>query len=91
MLTTYIQNAMAKAHYELMENGRYFGSVAGCDGVWAQGKTLEACRAELQSTLEDWLLLGLQLRSQAPRAGRSESEPSRSQARQPLARACLSQ
>ncbi len=69
MLTTYIQNAMAKAHYELMENGRYFGSVAGCDGVWAQGKTLEACRAELQSTLEDWLLLGLQLGHKLPVLG----------------------
>ena len=60
MLTDYIQRAMQKAHYELMENHQYFGSIPGCDGVWARGKTLEACRAALQSTLEDWLLLGLQ-------------------------------
>ena len=66
MLTDYIQRAMKKAHYELMENGRYFGSIPGCDGVWAQGKTLESCRQALQSTLEDWLLLGLQMSHKLP-------------------------
>ena len=66
MLTDYIHRAMNKGRYELMENGRYFGVIPGCDGVWAQGKTLEACRAELQSTLEDWLLLGLQLGHKLP-------------------------
>ena len=66
MLTEYIHRAMNKAHYELMENGRYFGCIRGCDGVWAQGRTLEACREELQSTLEDWLLLGLQLGHKLP-------------------------
>lgn len=69
MLTTYIQRAMAKAHYELMENGRYFGSIPGCEGAWGQGKTLEACREELQSVLEDWLLLGLQLGHKLPVLG----------------------
>jgi predicted RNase H-like HicB family nuclease len=66
MLTDYIRRAMSKAHYELMENGRYFGNIPGCDGVWAQGKTLESCRGTLQSTLEDWLLLGLQLGHKLP-------------------------
>jgi predicted RNase H-like HicB family nuclease len=66
MLTDYIQRAMRKAHYELMENDVYFGSIPGCDGVWARGKTLESCREQLQSTLEDWLLLGLQLGHKLP-------------------------
>ena len=66
MLTDYIQRAMQKAHYELMENGRYFGTIPGCDGVWAQGRTLESCRTSLQGTLEDWLLLGLQLGHKLP-------------------------
>jgi predicted RNase H-like HicB family nuclease len=66
MLTDYIRRAMSKAHYELMENGRYFGNIPGCDGVWAHGKTLESCRDTLQSTLEDWLLLGLQLGHKLP-------------------------
>ena len=66
MLTDYIQRAMKRAHYELMEDRRYFGTIPGCDGVWAQGKTLEACREALQGTLEDWLLLGLQLGHKLP-------------------------
>lgn len=69
MLTDYIQRAMQKAHYELMENHQYFGTIPGCEGVWARGKTLEACRAELQSTLEGWLLLGLQLGHKLPVIG----------------------
>jgi predicted RNase H-like HicB family nuclease len=60
MLTEYIQGAMRRAHYELMEDGRFFGTIPGCKGLWADGRTLEKCRDELQSTLEDWLLLGLQ-------------------------------
>ena len=39
----------------------FFGGIPPCQGVWAEGQTLEECREELQSTLEDWLLLGLQL------------------------------
>lgn len=61
MLTEYIEHAMRKAHYELMEDGRFFATIPKCNGLWAEGRTLEKCREELQSTLEDWLLLGLQL------------------------------
>ncbi|TAK60101.1 MAG: type II toxin-antitoxin system HicB family antitoxin [Bacteroidetes bacterium] len=62
MLTSYIQAAMHRAHYEIMEeDGAYYGRIPGFDGVWAKEKTLEECREELQSALEDWLLLGLRL------------------------------
>lgn len=57
MLTQYIQAAMRRAHYELMENGRFFGSIPVCAGAWAEGDTLESCRDELQSVLEDWILI----------------------------------
>jgi predicted RNase H-like HicB family nuclease len=66
VLTEYIEQAMRLAHYELMENGRIFGTVPPCKGGWAEGKTLEKCREELQSTLEDWLLLGLQMGHSLP-------------------------
>ena len=66
MLTDYIQAAMRRAKYELMENGRFFGRIPACRGVWAEGKTLEECREELQATMEDWLLLGLQLGHKPP-------------------------
>ena len=48
---------MAKAHYELLGEGEgFYGEIPGFDGVLAQADTLEACRDELASTLEDWLL-----------------------------------
>jgi predicted RNase H-like HicB family nuclease len=66
MLTEYIHSAMSHAHYELAEDGRFFGTISKCKGLWAEGKTLEECREELQSTLEDWLVLGLQLGHDLP-------------------------
>lgn len=66
MLTDYVERAMRLAHYELMENGRFFGHIPKCKGAWAEGKTLEACREELQSVLEDWILLGLHLGDKLP-------------------------
>jgi predicted RNase H-like HicB family nuclease len=66
MLTDYINAAMRRAKYELMEDGRYYGSIQPCRGCWAEAATLEDCREELQSTLEDWLLLGLQLGHRLP-------------------------
>ena len=57
MLTDYIREAMRLAHYELMQNGRFFATIPGLKGLWAEDTTLEACREELQSTLEDWIML----------------------------------
>jgi len=66
MLTEYIEHSMRKAHYELMEDGRFFATIPKCKGLWDEGRTLEKCREELRSTLEDWLLLGLQLGHNLP-------------------------
>jgi predicted RNase H-like HicB family nuclease len=57
VLTDYIREAMRLAHYELMENGRFFATIPGLKGLWAEDATLEACREELQSTLEDWIMI----------------------------------
>ena len=59
MLTEYIQCAMNKAHYEIIENGRYCGEIPGLQGVWADAETLEKCRETLREVLEDWLVVGL--------------------------------
>jgi len=61
MLLEYIHNAMRLAKYELLDDGTFYGEIPGFDGVWAQAATLEDCREELQSALEDWLILGLRL------------------------------
>ncbi len=57
MLTAYIRAAMGKAKYEILpDNGAYYGEIPGFQGVYATAATLEACREELESTLEDWVL-----------------------------------
>jgi predicted RNase H-like HicB family nuclease len=61
MLTDYIREAMRLAHYEIMENGRFFATIPPLDGLWAEGPTLEQCREELHSTLEDWIMIKLRL------------------------------
>ena len=66
MLLEYLQNAMRLARYELLPDGSYYGEIPGFDGVWAQAETLEDCRNELQSALEDWLILGLRMGHSLP-------------------------
>jgi len=51
---------MGRASYEIRdEGGGYYGEIPGCQGVWATGKTLEGCRTELESALEDWIVFRL--------------------------------
>jgi len=58
MLTSYIRAAMRQARYEIIEDdGFFYGEIPAIPGVWAHAKTLEACREELESVLEGWLLL----------------------------------
>ncbi len=60
MLTKYIEAAMRHAEYEIIEDDNsFYGHIPELDGLWANAATLEACRDELRSALEDWLLLGL--------------------------------
>ena len=38
---------MKRARYEILPEDRvYFGEIPGFQGVWAEGKSLEACRTE---------------------------------------------
>ncbi len=66
MLTNYIQAAMHRATYELLEDGTFYGKIPECQGVWANAETLEGCRNELQEVLEGWIILGLRLQHTLP-------------------------
>lgn len=50
MLTEYVEEALRRAHYELMDDPDepYYGEVPDLQGVWAAGRTLEECRAHLK-------------------------------------------
>ena len=56
MLLNYIKAAMKRAHYEKLIDGSYYGEIDGFEGVYANSKSLEVCRDELQEVLEEWLL-----------------------------------
>ena len=57
MLTDYIQAAMRRAQYELLEDGSYYGELPGFRGVYSNADNLEACRNLLREVLEGWLLV----------------------------------
>jgi predicted RNase H-like HicB family nuclease len=60
MLTQYLQAALDRARYEMIEDEEpFYGEVPELPGVWATGKTLEECRRHLASALEDWILFSL--------------------------------
>ncbi len=59
MLTAYLEAAMRHAAYEQLPDGSWWGHIPGLKGLWADGASLEDCRAELRSALEDWVLFSL--------------------------------
>jgi predicted RNase H-like HicB family nuclease len=70
MLTRYIHEAMKRARYKTLENGDYFGQIPGLAGVWANARTLDKCREDLQEVLEEWLVLKIRDNDPIPRIGR---------------------
>ena len=51
---------MRKAHYEIIDAAEpYYGEIEGISGLWGTGNTLEECRENLESSLEDWLLFSI--------------------------------
>lgn len=59
-LSEYFEVAMQLAEYEEMEdNEGWFGTIPDCKGLWASAQSEDECKAELRSTLEDWVLYSL--------------------------------
>lgn len=60
MIKEYIEAALDKAKYELIEDEEpYYGEVPELKGVWATGKTLEECRQNLAEVIDGWLVIRL--------------------------------
>ena len=75
MITEYINAALNKAKYELIEDDEpYYGEVPGLDGVWATGKTLEECRRNLAEVIDGWLIVRLKHGMPIPPLGRFKVE-----------------
>ena len=57
MILNYIRAAMHKAKYEILPgDGTFCGEIPGFEGVYANEATLEDCREDLESVLEEWIL-----------------------------------
>ena len=60
MITEYIEAALGRAKYEIIEDEEpYYGEVPELEGVWATGKTLEECRRNLAYVIDGWLVVRL--------------------------------
>lgn len=73
MLIEYIQEALRRARYELIEDEEpYYGEIPDLKGVWATGKTLEECRENLKDVVEGWILVSLKKELPIPALGNFE-------------------
>lgn len=71
MLTQYIQAAMKKAKYEILDGDEgFYGEIPGLQGVWASAATLEECREDLAGALETWILFRVSRGMKVPAIGR---------------------
>ena len=60
MIIDYIEAALDKAKYEIIEDEEsYYGEVPELQGVWATGKTLEECRRNLAEVIDGWIVIRL--------------------------------
>ena len=61
ILTDYVEASLSLAKYEKLDDATFCGRIPDCPGVIAFGPNLKVCRLEVQSVLEDWILVGLKL------------------------------
>jgi predicted RNase H-like HicB family nuclease len=67
MFAEYIKAAMDRATYEIIDDPEpFYGEIPELQGVWSSGKTLEACRDDLMSALEDWIAFRLRTGRSVP-------------------------
>lgn len=70
MIIDYIEAALARAKYEIIEDEEpYYGEVPELQGVWATGKTLEECRTNLANVIDGWIVVRLRKGLPIPELG----------------------
>lgn len=73
MLIEYIEEAITRAHYEIIDNDEpYYGEIRELKGIWSTGKTLEECRMKLKEVVEDWILVSIKKGIKIPKLGTAE-------------------
>lgn len=71
MITEYINAALRKAKYEIIEDEEpYYGEISDLEGVWATGKDLEECRRNLAEVIDGWLIIRIKKGLSIPPIGK---------------------
>jgi predicted RNase H-like HicB family nuclease len=73
MLVEYIDEALKRAKYEIIDNDEsYYGEIKELKGIWATAKTLEECREKLKDVVEGWILISVKKGLKIPKLGSVE-------------------
>ena len=57
VISRYVQEALRRARYRMLDDGTFCGTVANLRGVVASAHTLEQCRDQLAEIVEEWVLV----------------------------------
>jgi predicted RNase H-like HicB family nuclease len=74
MIHQYIDEALHRASYSVVDGNLCRATVAGLPGVIATGATLEACRDQLAEIVEEWVLVRVSRGLSIPRLGTARVE-----------------
>ncbi|MBI5434016.1 MAG: type II toxin-antitoxin system HicB family antitoxin [Planctomycetes bacterium] len=69
MIVAYIRQAVGRARYSELEDGTFSATVPGLRGVLAVGRTQAACKRELASVVEEWVLVRVARGLRVPKLG----------------------
>ena len=69
MVSKYIDEALHRAEYSVVDGNAFCATVAGLPGVIATGQTLEGCRDQLAEIVEEWVLARVSRGLGVPRLG----------------------
>ena len=69
MILRYLDQALARARYERLEDGSWSAHEPQLRGVIGIGPSLETCRANLAEVVEEWILVRVARALPIPRLG----------------------
>jgi predicted RNase H-like HicB family nuclease len=70
VITKYIEQAVARARFERLEDGSLCATVPGLRGVIALGRNVKECRVQLAEVVEEWILVRVARGLDVPKLGR---------------------
>ncbi len=74
MISKYLDRALRRAHYSQLSDGTFCATVPGLRGVIATAPSLEGCRDQLSSVVEEWVLVRIYRGLAVPRLGGAKVE-----------------